>query len=153
MADVLPGGDPGLEVDVTFAPIAAGPAEAYLVVMGDGPTSLVPLHGTGVADEPTPSELIDDILTFFDGAVVDGTLVGSGPGRSAAGRLNALRNMLDSVRVLIDVGEVEQACLQLADAYRRTDGDVPPPDFVGGDAAPGLAALILELQALLGCGW
>lgn len=151
VADVRPGGDPFIEVDVTFAPTSAGPAEAYLVIFSDGYPDLVPLRGNGVADEPTPAELIVDILVYFDAAVADGTLEGRGPGNSAANRLKALSNMLDSARNSIDAGNLDEACDQLRVAYRKTDGQPRPPDFVQGDAAAGLAAMILDLRTLLEC--
>ncbi len=46
------------------------------------------------------------ILSFFDTAISKGTLVGKGPGNSADGRLNALRNMLKSADGLIDAGNL-----------------------------------------------
>jgi hypothetical protein len=109
------------------------------------------LAGTGVEAEPTPEELIAEILTFFDAAVADGSLSGSGPGGSAGGRLGALRNMLVTAQALIDAGDVAAACTQLLDAYNRTDGHPIPPDFVQGDAAPALAAMIADLRSLLAC--
>lgn len=94
------------------------------------------------------------ILLFFDDAVEAGELEGSGPGRSAPNRLNALRNMIDTASELIAGGLYEEACQQLYDAYFRCDGlGVPgnPPDFVSGPASEELAAMILALIAELGC--
>ena len=97
------------------------------------------------------AEQIADILDFFDESVADGNLVGDGPGNSAENRLNALRNMIEAEGNLIDAELIEDACWQLQDAYNRTDGESPPPDFVTGDAAAELAGMIEELMESLGC--
>jgi ELWxxDGT repeat protein len=149
--DVRPGGDPSVEVDVTFTPTAAGPAAGLMDVMADENSVIAMLHGTGVAPEPTPPELMAELLFSFDAAVADGSLQGSGPAASAAGRLGALRNMLVTAQTLIDAGDIEAACTQLFDAYQRTDGEPIPPDFVEGDAAPLVAAMIADLRGLLEC--
>lgn len=91
------------------------------------------------------------LLDFFDAAVDEGTLVGSGPSKSAANRLNALRNMLATAATRADDGDIAGACDQLLDAYLRTDGQSPPSDFVAGAAAGDLAAQIAAARASLGC--
>jgi CSLREA domain-containing protein len=97
------------------------------------------------------SVTIADVIELFDQAVADGTLTGAGPGRSAAGRLNALRNMLLAAGDLLAQGDVDGACRQLQDAADRTDGASPPDDFVQGEAAPDLLDAVTELQDELGC--
>lgn len=87
----------------------------------------------------------DEILLFIAMKVDDGTLTGYGPGNSAGGRLNALINMIEEAQALFESGMLEEAYEQLQDAYDRTDGESPPPDFVTGDSAPLLAALIMDL--------
>ena len=94
---------------------------------------------------------IADVIELFDAAVADGTLRGAGPGNSARGRLNALRNMLLAAGELLEQGDVDGACAQLQDAADRTDGDFPPPEFAQGPAAPDLFDAITELQDALGC--
>jgi hypothetical protein len=97
---------------------------------------------------------VADILSFFDEAVGEGDLEGTGPGSSAPHRLNALRNMIETAGELIGTGLHDEACQQLNDAYARCDGLGLPnglPDFVSGPAAGELAALILTLMAELGC--
>jgi len=93
---------------------------------------------------------IQQVLAFFDSSAAAGTLTGSGPGNSGESRLRALRNMLESAANLIGSGDTADAILQLHDAYLRTDGLSPPPDFVTGPAAPELASLIQQLIASLG---
>lgn len=97
--------------------------------------------------EPT----IDAILDFFDESVADVTLFGIGPGRSANGRLNALRNMLEMAGDLINIPDIEGACGQLKAALKKCDGERKPPDFVAGPAASELYTMITELMAELGC--
>jgi hypothetical protein len=99
-----------------------------------------------------PLEQIGAILEFFDTAVEEGSLVGSGPAASAAGRLGALRNMLEAAETLIAAGATADACVQLQDALDRTDGERLPPDFVAGEASSQLASLIRALMETLGCG-
>jgi hypothetical protein len=99
----------------------------------------------------TPSEEADNILRFIDYAVSDGVLEGEGKGRSAKGRLTAFINKIESARRLIESGSVSDACDQLSDALQRTDGQTPPPDFVGGEAAPEVMDMIGELMTALGC--
>lgn len=98
-------------------------------------------------NEQTPT--IEDILAFFDASVADGTLEGSGPGNSAAGRLNALRSMLVEAGVLIEDGNMEEACGQIMAAYKKCDVD--EPEFVDGVAVSELSEMILELMEYLGC--
>jgi uncharacterized delta-60 repeat protein len=94
---------------------------------------------------------IADILNSFDVWVSNGQLIGSGPGQSGPGRLNALRNMISSAGEMIDQGRIAEACVQLQDAYNRCDGFPQPPDFASGQAAPDLAKMIRDSRGDLGC--
>lgn len=141
------------DLEVAFAPLAVGSATATLAFNTTDQTNqawLVSLTGAGV-DTPTPSERVADLLAFFDASVAGGALVGSGPGNSAAGRLDALRNMIRAAGDLIAQGQYARACEQLLDAYRRVDGLGQPPDFAAGAAAGELRARIGELRASIGC--
>ncbi len=89
------------------------------------------------------NQQIGEVEDFFDEAVADGTLLGSGPGRSAAGRLGALDNMLAQVEAYIEQGDTA-AAVKLQRVYDRCDGQARPPDFVGGSAASELASLVQE---------
>jgi hypothetical protein len=91
------------------------------------------------------------IMEFFDYSVGQGTLLGSGPGRSGMRRLNALKNMIEEAGDLLNTGLYDEGCHQLKDAYNRCDGDFPPPDFVGGTAVEELESRIKELMTGLGC--
>jgi hypothetical protein len=99
---------------------------------------------------PSPKLQIDNIHKLFDTSVLSGNLAGDGPGSSANGRLKALRNMLERAEELIDNGYIAEARQQLEDAYKKTDGDLKPPDFVKGSATKTLAAAIQNLIYSLG---
>ncbi|MCJ7580765.1 MAG: choice-of-anchor D domain-containing protein [Candidatus Aminicenantes bacterium] len=139
-----------LSVEITYNPSALGASSAVLAIVNNDPDeSLVEvnLDGTGFP----PNEQIASILEFLDVSVYEGTLVGSGPGNSADIRLNALRNMLENARDLIEAGLYDDACRKLLAAYKKTDGNPKPPDFVEGEATAELAQLILDLMNSLGC--
>lgn len=103
----------------------------YLVIEGNPPT-------------------IQDVIVFFDASVASGALSGSGPGNSAPGRLNALRNMLATAERLSANADTRGAIEQLEVALLRADGAPQPPDFVTGTAALTLADEIRELIACFG---
>jgi hypothetical protein len=141
-------------VEVTFEPEAVGIYSVTLRVTSNDPDEGevdVKLGGEGVDNEIPPDEQVEEILDFYDQAILDGDLTGNGQGGSGAGRLGALENMLEVAGDLIEQGEIEAACDQLRSAYRRTDGIPKPPDFVTGDAASELASQILALIDELGC--
>jgi hypothetical protein len=136
-----------VDVMIQLAPTATGEAIATLAVVSDDPDEglvEVALSGNGVPFDEQAMELLD----LFDSL----GLVGAGPGMSGPGRLGALRNMIEASGDLIDDELFEEACDQLLDAFNRTDGEFPPPDFVEeGVGADTLAAAILELRDNLGC--
>src|SRR5262249_42659099 len=94
---------------------------------------------------------IDSLIRAVNEAVANGTLTGTGPGRSQDGRLNAWVNMLNASQLMIESGNVVGVCDQLRDAYGFIDGLPEPPDLVTGSAAPALAALIQAVRTELGC--
>ena len=137
------------EVEITFAPSAAGLSSATLEIAStdpDEPLVMVVLSGTGIGGDTSALEQVESILAFMGESIADGSLVGSGPGKSARHRLKALVNMIKSARNLIEAESFEKARHQLESAYVHTDGQNRPPDFVvAGDAASELAGKILEL--------
>ena len=102
-------------------------------------------------DELTPLEQVDNTLRLIDYAVADGSLEGSGSGGSSDGRLGALVNMIENAGVLVDDGLITEACVQLLNASKRTDGLSPPKDFVTGPAAVELEQLIQDMMESLDC--
>lgn len=147
---IVPGGTG--EIRVYYSPTAAGPSSATLQILSnDEDESLVEvqLSGNCVIND-TPSELIADILEFFDSSVDAGTISGNGPGNSSTGRLKALRNMIEAAGDLVEQGLIEEAVNQLYDAYKRVDGLPKPPDFAAGEDAEELATMIMQLIEDLG---
>jgi len=92
-----------------------------------------------------PPRQIDEIQEFFNDSVDTGSLFGTGPGKSADGKLRALRNMLERAEELINKGLIDEAIQHLEDAYKKTDGSPNPPDFVSGGSASDLARKIQTL--------
>ena len=120
---------------------------------GMDPNKLFSCYTTQITSPVPTAELrIDNIQDVFDSAVTSGTLTGNGPtATSSDGKLKALRNMLERAEYLIDNGFFAQACQQLQDAYKKTDGNLKPPDLVTGTAVATLAAQIQNLINSLGC--
>ncbi|HUW18724.1 MAG TPA: choice-of-anchor D domain-containing protein [Sedimentisphaerales bacterium] len=146
--------DAVIDIEVTYSPSVPGLWLAVLEIFSDDPDEglvEVQLNGSGVPGELTPSEQIAETIDFFDDSAAEGTLVGDGPGQSGENRMNALKNMIEAVQVLIDGGSFRAACGQLSAVYAKTDGMPKPPDFVTGDAAAELASKIEELMTSLGC--
>ena len=138
-----------VDVEVTFAPSTEELLSAVLEISSDDPDEpVVPvsLVGVGVVIPVPPAEQIERILEFFDKSIEDGTLVCVGPGQSGANRCKAFRNMLKATSDLI-VGEYfDDAYEQLVNILKKCDGQVPPPDFVAGEARDELARMIMELM-------
>jgi hypothetical protein len=59
--------------------------------------------------------------------------------------------MIEAAGHLFTGGQLDDACRQLRDAYERCDGRPHPPDFVEGEAASELAAMIVAVIDAQGC--
>ncbi len=110
----------------------------------------VPFTGMGVLVEE-PSQAVSGLLAFIDDAIGNEMISGKGPGKSADNRVNALKNMLESAGDLIDEGLIQDACEQLNSIYKKVDGMPKPPDFISGEAVPGVATGVLEIMSDLSC--
>lgn len=102
-------------------------------------------------DALSPLEQVDNILRSIDAAVAEGSLEGSGPGRSADRRLDRFIAMIEYAEELIADDLLSEACRQLFNAKLRTDGLRKPPDFVSGSTAAELEQLIQDLLDSLDC--
>jgi hypothetical protein len=141
-----------VQIGLLYAPVCEGQAAAALVLTSNDPAQgrlEIALGGEGFI-RLTPAQQIAAILTFFDGAVQDGTLVGQGPGKSAAWRLATLRHMLVSAQYLIERHQYSAAAQMLKAVQMKADGEYWPGDLVTGSAAGELrnkvSALILVLR-------
>jgi hypothetical protein len=103
------------------------------------------------SDHLLSTTIIDEVLDSVEEWIDEGDLVGVGEGNSAAGRLNAFVNMLQNAQILFNAGDIIGGCDQLAAAYRKCDGEEPPPDFVIGTAAEELRGMIETLMTDFGC--
>lgn len=143
-----------VEVVVTFAPEEVGLATASILIMSDAhndPYAYVPLQGEGVLYVPTPEEMMEDLIDFFDEGVEEGIICGVGPGNSAVAKLRIFARMLDTADDLIRVGDDAGACDELERAYLRSDGERRPNDFIGCDGAPTVNAMIGAVMDALEC--
>jgi Abnormal spindle-like microcephaly-assoc'd, ASPM-SPD-2-Hydin len=139
--------DESVGIEVTYSPTALGPAGDTLVITTDNPwiKGLIVLTGTGV--EAQPPQGVKAILNFFDNAVDTGRLEGKGKGKSAAHRLNALRNMIRSTEKMLKAkgkGK-KRACKRLRAISRKIKSHVQ------GDAVGELSAMVSKLMRDLGC--
>ena len=149
---IVPHGETS-EIIVKFSPTSLGPHSADVQILSNAaiPEALIPIEGVGVPEEVPPNELMAELIESFNECVENESVEGSGPGRSASGRLKAFGNMLKASSDLISAGEYETACVQLQDALNRIDGVEPPPDFVIGLNAENLASMIGNVMNELGC--
>jgi len=149
------GGEQTVRVDVTFAPSVSDTFNGVLLINSndhDEPEIEVTLAGQGFeTDEPTPGELIDETIAFFDMSVDDGMLYGRRYGWFARLRLCFMRKMLVIADEFIAQDRINAACFILKRAYKRCDEAPWPPDFVVGEAVSDLAGMIDEVRASLGC--
>jgi hypothetical protein len=134
-----------LDVYIAFSPTAERLFAATLVITSNAGVIEVVFQGMGVSSEADPEQEIADVLQLIETSVEDGVLSGSGPGNSAAHRLNALKNMIESAGDLFEAGLDVDACEQFNDVFRRTDGLPRPPDFVEGPARGDLAYAVQAL--------
>jgi hypothetical protein len=101
--------------------------------------------GVDECSEP-PMGPIEEIFLYIVVCVEDETLAGEGLGNSGEKRLNALTDMLEEAQSLIEAELYEEALEQLESVYKHVDGESPPKDFVKGEAAANLAAMIQDLM-------
>ena len=119
--------------------------DSFVYEISDGWLSDSAAVTISVTESYSPEDQIEEILDFVDVAVDVGTLTGDGPGNSGDNRLNALTNMLEEAQSLIEAELYEEAFEQLESVYKHVDGESPPKDFVKGEAAANVAAMIENL--------
>jgi hypothetical protein len=141
-----PGGT--TDVNVFFDPTSSGDAMGVLQIDVASPAEIVEVEliGTGGAGT-NPCDLVQDILDYFDNAVANGTLEGTGcyPER----RVRAMRNRLRAVKFLVCHGYFCQAAYVNQTAILRSDGDHCPRDFVQGSDLQAFNDQLVLLQLLL----
>lgn len=139
-----PGGS--LTLTVYYSPFDEGLAEGTLGILSDDPVTPyveVALYGEGIP--ASPEQQIIAILDFYHWAIENGTLEGEGNNRSAANKLETFGEMLGIAEELILAGQYNQAMGMLTMVEAKCDGQRSPVDFVIGEAAPLLNAMINDL--------
>lgn len=143
-----------LDVEVMYDPtlIFTQQFNTLVVESDDADEALVevPFTGWGVMLED-PSQAVSGLQAFIDNAIENEIITGEGSGNSADKRVEALKNMIDSTGDLIEEGLIQEACEQLNSIYKKVDGMTKPPDFVSGEAVPGVATGVLEIMSDLSC--
>lgn len=143
--------------EVTFSADVLGTNLGTLTIVSndrEDPTMDVSLMGEVVdpSGEPTPGELMDALLAFYDAAVDDGDIDGFGHcWRAQRAHRRAFRAKLQLLSLFINWGLDRPACRLLRWLDLRTDGDRRPRDFLVGDAVPELNDMIVELRDAMGC--
>ncbi len=95
----------------------------------------------------SPQKQIQSITQTLDRSIADGSISGTGRGRSSTNRSRAFRNMVCTAQALIVRGHTNAASHVLANAYRHCDGKQRPGDLVHGKMRVHLAGQISELLA------
>jgi len=140
--------DSVVTVEVQFTPSAEGAAVAILQIASDDPENPqidVALSGTGFVTALTAKQQIAAIIDFYRACLIDGTIYGVGPGRSAANKAKALEHMLISAQKLIECDYDEVALIPLYTVKFKTDAVNRPCDFVEGPSVPILNAMVSDL--------
>jgi hypothetical protein len=144
-----------LDVEIAFTTSTTFELTSLLLVVSNDPDNgqvTVQLSGRGAPIQPPPpSAQIAGLLSFFDFSATAGTLQGDGPGKSATGRLKALRNMIQTAADFISESNIVEACRQFQDVLDRIDGNPRPPEFASGPAIEELRSRVIELRGALGC--
>jgi len=113
-----------------------------LVLTMDAPKTVVAIF---VADPNVV--LAQSLVTFFEENTVLGTLTGLGKTAQAQqGKLKAFDNKLKAVVHALEAGDTADAVGLLTSTAAKVDGELTPPDFVGGDQS---AELLARIQALI----
>jgi hypothetical protein len=137
-----------VDVQVSFAPSGQGLITGTLIIASDDAdeaTVQVALSGVGVVVEQPVQQQMEAIVNLYDDSVAVGTLIGYGPGNKPENRLKAFGNMLNAVNDLIAGGDYALALEQLQAIASKCDGANQPPDFVVGEAASTLNAMVTAL--------
>jgi hypothetical protein len=96
--------------------------------------------------KPAPSTCsIDPVTSFYQASVANGTLVGTGSGPVAHGRLRAIGDMLAAAAHALRAGNTQGALRHLREAYKHIVGEPPVRALVDGPAAPELAARVMAV--------
>lgn len=138
--------------------LTAEPAQGYLfshwLINGEAAGSDNPLTLTMDGPKTVIAVFTDDplllsakaLVTFFEENTVLGTLTGiAKTDKAQKNRLKAFDNKLKAVVNCLREGNTNDAVGLLTSTLAKVDGELNPPDFVGGDQSDELAAMIQAL--------
>ena len=137
-----------VDIELLYTPVAEGLASAALIVFSDDPNdpyATVELIGQGVSSILSPEEQIAQILDAYDSAVQEDLIQGIGNKKSASNKIKVFGKMLTLADELIAAGYNDCALEVLLMIEKKCDGLKSPKDFIKGDGAAELNALINEL--------
>jgi hypothetical protein len=148
-----------LTVWITFTPEDFGEVTGRLMLETNDYHTFFPYDGViyvdligGLISSQEPSALLDELIERANSGEEDAIVIeGWGMGNSAEGRLGAFINMIYEAISLIESGDDEAACGQLAAALRRADGEAPDDFVAPSDGCEDAKALINEAMEMLGC--
>jgi hypothetical protein len=107
------------------------------------------LPAVPIPNEPDAVEATEDLLEFFNTAIGDGSLAGTGRGRSPGQRANTLYRKLVEAQALSAAEDYAAALTVLSEVYKLCDGQPKPNDFVAGDERKAFAAMVQARIALI----
>ncbi len=137
-----------IDLEILFSPVIDGIDTAVLSILSNDPNDPVVdvvLTGEGLPIVLLPEEQIAQILDDYNIAVRDGTIKGNGNRRSAKNKVRVFKKMLVITEWLITAGYNDYALEVLLMIEKKCDGLKSPKDFIKGDGAAELNALINEL--------
>ncbi|MEN8126825.1 MAG: choice-of-anchor D domain-containing protein [Planctomycetota bacterium] len=137
-----------IDLEIQFGPVAEGIDTAVLSISSNDPNDPVVdvvLTGEGVSAELSNEELIMNVLDVYESALEDGSIQGVGNGNSADNKTETFGKMLLIVDELIAAGLYDSAMEALRVIEAKCDGQKSPKDFIQGEAAVELNAMVNEL--------
>lgn len=138
---------------VSFSPTTVGTTTAVLEIASQDPDEpLVSVFLVGDGAVADTGVVASELQSLVAEGVQEKWLYGTGPGKSAKGRLEAFVAMVDVAMDLMAMGLNQAACGQFEAILKKADGDQRPPDFVAGSAMGEINGAIHELMTMLVCG-
>ena len=137
-----------VDIDILYTPVIEGLAESVFTVFSDDPNDpyvSTELIGIGVPVILSPAELSAVIVETFDQFVEDGTIQGVGNKKSGANKVRTFAKMLAVADELVAADNEDLALDVLLMIEAKCDGQKSPKDFIEGQGAVELNALIGEL--------
>lgn len=141
-----------VDVEILYNPVVEGLSQAVLQLTSndpDNPVIQVAVSGEGIAVVLSPSQQAAQILDVFEFTVSEGLVQGVGSTQSAENKVRDFAKMLLAADELLLAGYEDSALEMLLMIEAKCDGQKSPRDFVQGDAADELNAMINELIATL----